>query len=422
MSSSLKRSGDATRPDGVLVQEDRRGRVAVCPLGEGLSVGAERGLAGFAIRGDSSLAPIHAWLRGNADQSVDVIPEGAAEVFVNGAQIQSATRIPVGGKICLGPRRTLVNLGLLDRRAPARSYGLLALPQRITNYLFLRLVGRGSSGLVYEAYDEARDRRCAIKLLTAGGRATHEVQERFRREVTMQARLGAYPGIVTMWELDTVPDSGELFASMEFVPGSTLRRVMSEGLERVAGVRLISRVARAVHYGHEHGLLHRDLKPANVMVTPEGSIRLTDFGLCKALEEDDGLTATGVLLGTPSFMPPEQIEDAKRVGPAGDIYALGAILYVHLCGQLPFPGAGVREVLDAVMSGTKPAPRSIDPTIPPELEAICSECLAFEPDERPESARLVAERLEAWVKAAAPPAAVSLLSPQRAQTRQAPRP
>ena len=411
-----------SRPDGVLVQEDRRGRVAVCPLGEGLSVGAERGLAGFAIRGDSSLAPVHAWLRGNADQSVDVIPEGEAEVFVKGVKITGAVRVPVGDSIRLGPRRTLTNLGLLDSRAPTRSFGLLALPQRIKDFIFLRLVGRGSSGLVYEAYDEAHGRRCAIKLLTAGGRASHEVQERFRREVTMQARLGDYPGVVTMWDLETVPDSGELFASMEFVPGTTLRRVFADGLERVAGVRLVARVARAVHYGHEHGLLHRDLKPANVMVTPGGSVRLTDFGLCKALEEDDGMTATGVLLGTPSFMAPEQIEDAKRVGPAGDIYALGAILYVHLCGRLPFAGAGVREVLDAVMSGSKPPPRSVDPTIDPDLEAICTDCLRFEPEERPPSALAVAERLEAWVKAAAPPASVSLLPPDRAQTRRSERP
>lgn len=412
-----------SRPDGVLVQEDRRGRVAVCPYGLPLSVGSDRDQVHFAIRGDDTLRPIHAWLRANSDRSVQIVPEGDAEVWVGETRIQApGVSVKRGESIRLGPRRTLTNIGVLDADGPKRSFGLLAVPLRINDYVFLRLVGRGSSGLVYEAYDEANDRRCAIKLLTAGGRASDGVQERFRREVELQSRLGDYPGIVTMWSLDTVPGTGELFAAMEFVPGKTLRDAMRTGLDRQEGVRLMSRVARAVHYGHERGLLHRDLKPANVMLTHDNGVRLTDFGLCKALEEDDGLTATGIMLGTPSYMAPEQVEDAKHVGPAADIYALGAILYVHLCGRLPFQGAGVREVLDAVVSGTKPPPQTVDPTIPSELSELTMLTLAVDPAKRPQTALEFAEVLERWIKASAPPVKVSLLAPNAAPTQTAVRP
>ncbi|MBL4846308.1 MAG: serine/threonine protein kinase [Planctomycetes bacterium] len=411
-----------TRPDGVMVQEDRRGRVAICPYGLALSVGGDRDQVHFAIRGDETLRPIHAWLRANSDRSVQVVAEGEAEVFVNGTRITGPVSVPLGGKIRLGPRRTLTNIGVLDSGGAKRSFGLLAIPIRIQDYVFLRLVGRGSSGLVYEAYDEANDRRCAIKLLTAGGRASDGVQDRFRREVDLQSRLGDYPGIVTMWALDTVPGTGELFAIMEFVEGKTLRDTFKAGLERVAGVRLLARVGRAVHYGHERGLLHRDLKPANVMVTESGAVRLTDFGLCKALEEDDGMTATGIMLGTPSYMSPEQVEDAKRVGTPTDIYALGAMLYVHLCGRLPFLGKGVSEVLDAVVSGTKPAPLSVDPTIPVELSDLVVESLSLDPAARPKTALEFSERIERWVKAAVPPEQVSLSAPSTAPTQTAVRP
>jgi len=412
-----------SRPDGVLVQEDRRGRVVICPYGLPLSVGGDRDQVHFAIRGDESLRPIHAWLRANSDRSVQVVPEGDAEVWVGQTRVRApGVSVKRGDSFRLGPRRVLTNLGVLDSDGPKRSFGLLAVPLRITDYVFLRLVGRGSSGLVYEAYDEANDRRCAIKLLTAGGRASDGVQERFRREVELQGRLGDYPGIVSMWALDTVPGTGELFAAMEFVPGKTLRDAMRTGLERLEGVRLISRVARAVHYGHERGLLHRDLKPANVMLTKDNGVRLTDFGLCKALEEDDGLTATGIMLGTPSYMSPEQVEDAKHVGPPTDIYALGAILYTHLCGRLPFQGAGVREVLDAVVSGTKPPPQVVDPTIPAELSELTMQTLATDPEDRPSSALEFAEVLERWIKKEAPPERVSLLHPSFAPTQTAVRP
>ena len=147
------------------------------------------------------------------------------------------------------------------------------------------LIGRGGMGSVYEAVHIHTEKRVAVKLLLAGGRATPELVERFKREAIVQGSLRDYPGIVRAYDLGTLPDTGELFFSMEFIKGDTLRQRVKAGLTRAEGVHLMARVARAVHYAHEHGVVHRDLKPGNVMVGEKGVIRLTDFGVCKALEE-----------------------------------------------------------------------------------------------------------------------------------------
>jgi serine/threonine protein kinase len=190
-----------------------------------------------------------------------------------------------------------------------------------------------------------------------------------------------------------------------------LRDRIRHGLPRLEAVRLIARVARAVAYAHEHGLVHRDLKPGNVLVSERGVIRLTDFGVSKALEDEEGITATGALLGTPAYMAPEQVEDAKRVGPEADIYSLGVILYLALTGRLPFAGKSLNEVLDRVLEGDLVAPREIDSTIDPELEAICLKAMSVAPADRHGSAMDFARALDAWGRRAAPPRRVTLRAP-----------
>ncbi|MGE0708687.1 MAG: FHA domain-containing serine/threonine-protein kinase [Planctomycetota bacterium] len=397
--------------DGVLVQEDRRGRVAVCPLWHPVSVGRDRERVGFAVRGDSTVEPLHAELLAEFDGSIKVRDKSQAGVWVNDVRVQGEAVARPGDRIRLGPRRLMEVIGLLDSHAPRRTMGLLRVPQRVDTYIFLRAIGRGAAGVVYEAYDEARRERCAIKVLVSGGRAHPELLERFKREIRLQATLKDYPGIVSMHTAGTMPDTGELYCVMEFVTGATLRTRLHQGLPRVEGARLMARVARAVQYAHDHGLLHRDLKPANVLVSDEDTVRLTDFGLCKALEEDDGLTQTGVLLGTPSFMAPEQIDDAKHVTTAADVYALGAMLFNVLTRELPFQGANVKEVLDAVAAGAVRRPRDVDPTMDPQLEGIVLKALAHEPDDRHASALELAKELEEWARVAAPPSKVTLRLP-----------
>jgi serine/threonine-protein kinase len=391
----------------VLVQEARRGRVCEVPLGAHVVLGSAEG-QGFRLR-DEGVAAQHCALVGRPDGRLDVRDQ--AGTTINGVPVGPGTVAGPGDVLGLGEARLTV-LGVLRPDAPARVKGTLNVPQVLPpHYVLLRVAGKGAAGLVYEAYDRVADRRVAIKVLISGGRAIPELVERFRREVALQARLRDYPGIISVYDAGTVPDSGNLFGVMEFVTGDTLRDVVKRGVTRKEGVKLVARVARATHYAHEHGLIHRDLKPANVMVSEKGLVRLADFGLCKALEGDDGLTATGVMLGTPSYMAPEQIDDSKRVGHLADVYSLGVTLYVVLTGQIPFQGRGVGEVLAKVEESDYPPPRQVDPSIDPELAELCVECMDFVPEQRPPSAMAVARRLEAWLKRVDPPTRIKLRPP-----------
>jgi len=333
--------------------------------------------------------------------------------WLNGVQLESdKKRATAGDILLLGKNRKLVVLGLLDPRATVWTGDQLTVPQRLSDrYLVLRKIGEGAMGMVYESWDQEGKRRCAIKILTAAGAAHGELVARFRREVELQQSLGRYPGIVSILDVGTLPVTSELFAVMEFVKGTSLWSRLRQGIKRSEGVRLVARVARSVHYAHEHGLVHRDLKPENVMVSSDGEVRLTDFGLAKGLEEDDGLTATGQLLGTPHFMAPEQIDDSKHVGPAADTYALGVILYEVLTGRLPFQGEDMRKVLELVLQGDPTPPRQVDSTVPEELEAACLRALRQDPADRHPSAVALAKELEAWIREVDPPAPVRLEPP-----------
>jgi serine/threonine-protein kinase len=255
-------------------------------------------------------------------------------------------------------------------------------------------------GVVYEALHAPTGRRCAVKLLLAGDRASPELAARFRREALLGARLGDHPGIVAITDCGAHEATGELYCVMDLVSGATLSERIAAGLRREEGVRLCAAVARAVEHAHARGVVHRDLKPDNVLVTDEGQARVTDFGLAKALDEAGGLTATGAAMGTAGFMAPEQLLDSKRAGPAADVYGLGAILYAVLTGRAPYVAENTPAVYSRVVKGALDPPRALVPDTPPALDDLCRRALAVEPAKRPPSAGAFAEELESWLKAA----------------------
>jgi serine/threonine protein kinase len=396
----------------VLVQELERGTLHALATWQPVIVGRDPAACGVTLK-DKHVSRQHCELYAELDGRVRVKPLSDKPTLVQGVRIPGEVHAKPGEVVTLGKDVSLGVIGVLDPFAPKRDRdGWLTLPQKLLGHLtILRIVGHGGAGLVYEAYDEALRRRVAVKLLLAGGRATPELVERFKREATLQGSLRDYPGIVRAHDFGTLPDSGELFFSMEFVKGSTLRQRVKDGLTRLEGVRLMARVARAVHYAHEKGIVHRDLKPGNVMVSDKGVIRLTDFGVGKALEDTESLTMTGVMIGTPNYMAPEQIEDAKRVGPPADVYGLGAILYHVLTGRPPFIGDDLNRMLDQVAKGDYPPPESLDPTIDAELSSICRAAMNAEMAARTQTAMALAEALEEWARRQDPPPKVSLKKP-----------
>lgn len=396
----------------VLLQDVERGQVHACPTWQPLIAGRDPAACAVVIK-DRHVSRRHCELWAELDGRLRVRPISDKLTLVNGVRVEREAHARPGETVSLSGTVTLQVVGVLDPLAPRRDKdGWLTLPQRLLPHLIiLRVVGHGGAGIVYEGWDEQARRRVAVKLLLLGGRATPELIERFKREAQLQASLRDYPGIVRVHDLGTLPDTGELFFSMEFVKGDTLRQRVKAGLPRVEGVRLMARVARAVQYAHDHGIVHRDLKPSNVLVSDKGVIRLTDFGVCKALEDQDSLTMTGVLMGTPNYMAPEQIDDAKRVGPAADVYGLGAILYHVLTGRPPFVGDDLNLMLDQVARGDYPPPEHLAPTIDPELSTICRQALRVNPRERTPSALALAEALEGWVRRFDPPKKVTLKKP-----------
>ncbi|MGE0707814.1 MAG: protein kinase [Planctomycetota bacterium] len=267
------------------------------------------------------------------------------------------------------------------------------MPQTLGKYRLIRELGEGGMGVVYKAHDPERDAPCAIKVLREAAEA--EGAERFKREARLAATLGDYPAIVKVYDWGAIGPRA-LFLVMDYVDGVSLTQLIRTGLDVLVGARLVGRTARAVAYAHERGVVHRDLKPDNVLVTREYQVRLTDFGIAK--EDGSGLTMTGMAMGTPNYMAPEQIADSKRAGPPADVYGLGAILYTVMTRQPPYVGKSLGTVLRKVQAGDLTRPRQVDPGLDPELEAICLRALARVPDERWPSAAELGRALDEWVK------------------------
>jgi serine/threonine protein kinase len=270
----------------------------------------------------------------------------------------------------------------------------------------LEVLGRGGMGVVYKARQVGLKRLVALKMIRDGALAGPEQVTRFRAEAEAVARL-QHPNIVQIYEIGE--HNGLPYFSLEFVGGGSLEARIKGGPPPARqAAQLVEALARAMHYGHERGVVHRDLKPANVLLTADGAVKITDFGLAKRLDEDLGLTHSEAILGTPCYMAPEQAwGKSKEVGPAADVYALGAILYELLTGRPPFRGQTRQETYDQIRFENPARPTYHRPEVPLALEVICLNCLAKKPHQRYATAQALADDLRRFLAGEPPQAGPS---------------
>jgi serine/threonine protein kinase len=272
---------------------------------------------------------------------------------------------------------------------------LTVAPVTLGDYEVLMELGRGAMGIVYKARQKSLGRLVAFKMVLNA--QIHPTSlERFKLEARSAAALD-HPGIVPLFDQGEV--EGQPYYTMAFVEGDSLSgMVKKQGpLPPRRAALLLSQVADAVAYAHERGIIHRDLKPDNVLVDRQGHPRITDFGLARRLEDSPNLTAAGSIMGTPSYMAPEQAQGVSELTPAVDVYALGAMLHAVLVGQSPFSGGSVYEVLLKVTQEPPPPLRQINPALPEALERIVLRCLEKNPLQRYSSAAALADDLRAWL-------------------------
>jgi hypothetical protein len=267
----------------------------------------------------------------------------------------------------------------------------------IDGYEIGELLGRGGMGLVFRARQTALKRDVALKLVVSGAHAGAEERARFRTEAEAVARLG-HPGIVQIYEVGE--QAGCPYLALEFVSGGSLAQQLDgTPMPPRRAAQLLSDLARAVQHAHEQGIVHRDLKPANVLLTEAGVAKIADFGLAKLLDAEQGHTHTGAVLGSPSYMAPEQAAGQVRaIGPATDVYALGAILYELLTGRPPFLGGSFLETLDQVRTHDPAPPQALQPRVPDDLASICLKCLEKDPAQRYPSAAALARDLDLFLR------------------------
>ncbi len=246
-------------------------------------------------------------------------------------------------------------------------------------------------GVVYKARQVGFNRLVALKMILSGAHAGPDDLARFRAEAEAVGGL-QHPNIVQVHEVGE--HEGRPFFSLEFCPGGALdKKLNGAPLPPQEAARLVETLARAVHAAHEQRVIHRDLKPANVLLTADGTPKVADFGLAKKMDEA-GRTQTGAVIGTPSYMAPEQARGkSKQIGPATDLYALGAILYECLTGRPPFKAASHMDTLRLVVANDPAPPRQFQSRTPRDLEAICLKCLQKDPKNRYNSARDLADDL-----------------------------
>jgi WD40 repeat protein len=303
--------------------------------------------------------------------------------------------------------QTVLDVAPLRNAAPAnptvlrnRSFG---------DYELLGEIARGGMGVVFQARQVSLNRPVALKMILAGHLASPTDLQRFRAEAEMGADL-THPHIVPIYEVGE--HQGQHYFSMKLMEGGSLAGQIAAGRWKMdrpqrqrQAAQLIATVARAVEHAHQRGLLHRDLKPGNILFDREGRAHVSDFGLSKRVQPAAGTeqapggspTVSGTVVGTPSYMAPEQATAARTVTTAADVYSLGAVLYELLAGQAPFQADSPLETLHRVTSTEPPRPRSLNPRIDRDLERVALKCLEKEPRNRYGSAAALAEDLERWL-------------------------
>ncbi len=279
-----------------------------------------------------------------------------------------------------------------DSSAKKKSKRDIPVPRSVAGYEILGVLGRGAMGVVYKATQPGLKRLVALKMILAGDHASEKELARFRTEAEAVAHLH-HPNIVQIYHVGE--DNGLPFFSLEFVEGDSLARHI-DGTPQPPreAAKIVQTLATAMEAAHQRGIIHRDLKPANVLVAADGTPKITDFGLAKQLEDDSSQTRSGTVLGTPSYMAPEQAEGRMAdVGPRSDVYSLGAVLYELLTGRAPFKAGSILDTLQQVKTQEPVAPIEFAPSVPRDLETICLKCLEKDPARRYASAAALADDL-----------------------------
>ena len=266
----------------------------------------------------------------------------------------------------------------------------------VGDYELLEEVARGGMGVVYKARQKTLGRIVAVKMMLTGRLANEDDVKRFQIEAQAAASL-QHPNIVPIHEVGQ--HEGLHYFSMDFVEGRSLSAVLRENvLPAKQAASYVRQMAEAIHYAHQQGTLHRDLKPSNVLIDSRDQVRITDFGLAMRVEGDSGLTQTGQIVGTPSYMPPEQAQGKRSlIGPGSDVYSLGAILYECLTGRAPFRADSVMKTIEQVIHREAASPRLLNPGVARDLETICLKCLEKEPHRRYGTAQLLADDLQRYL-------------------------
>ena len=266
----------------------------------------------------------------------------------------------------------------------------------VSGYKIIREIGSGGMGVVYLAEQIGLDRLVALKMALSNGRNDPEQLSRFQREAEACACLH-HPNIVEIYDIGE--SDGAPYFSLELVEGADLsNQINGKPMATRQAAKTIETIARAMQYAHEKGVIHRDLKPSNILLTPEGVPKVADFGLAKLLEKDSAQTRSGTILGSPCYMSPEQASGGGRdVGPSGDIYSLGAILYETLTGSPPFHANTPIETLRQLLTEDPVRPTRLNPRVPIDLETICMKCLEKSPSQRYASALALAEDIERFL-------------------------
>jgi len=306
-----------------------------------------------------------------------------ADLFVE--RTQASPSSPAGATVQVTPSDAQVPSGELPRIRYLGDYELVA------------EIARGGMGVVYKARQISLNRIVAVKMILAGILATKADHDRFHSEAQAAALLD-HPNIVPIFEVGE--HEGQHYFSMGYVDGQSLAARLAEGpLPPKEAAELVATVAEAVEYAHRQGVIHRDIKPSNILIDNKGRPRITDFGLAKRVGSGSDLTAAGQVLGTPSYMPPEQAAgQINIVGPAADVYSLGALLYAMLASRPPFQAATPQETLRQVIQSEPVALRQLNPGVPRDLETIALKCLEKPIPRRYATAQALAEDLRRYLE------------------------
>src|SRR5207244_2148705 len=291
----------------------------------------------------------------------------------------------------LGSLANEIVAGIDDPRHPAD------MRMDFGDYELLEEIGRGGQGVVYRARQKSLNRTVALKVIGLGQWATQAHLKRFRLEAEAAASLD-HPCIVPIYEVGE--RDGSCYFSMKFIDGGQLDEMAKhQPISFRNAAELIAKLARTVDHAHEHGILHRDIKPGNVLIDAKGEPHLTDFGLARLLESESTITRTQEVMGTPSYMAPEQASgETAKLTSRTDVYGLGAVLYQLLTGHLPVAGGTTYETIRLLLETEPRQPRLLNPKIDRDLSTICLKCLEKDPTRRYDSALALAEDLECWLR------------------------